>query len=207
MTDAPAILYLHGNGWNISDSAYDTARLRRMGFSVLAVDYRGYGKSEGAFPSEVQVYADAQAAWNHLATLKPHPGRRFVYGHSLGSAVAIELAVRNPNVTGLIVHAGFTSASDVAREVYGLGFLPLQFLLTQRFDSLAKIGTLAMPVLFIHGRSDSVIPFSMSERLYAAAPWPKFLLLVPEAGHSSVAVVAWAHYRQAVHSFIGGLAQ
>ena len=115
--NAPAILYLHGNGWNIGDSAYDTARLRRMGFSVLAVDYRGYGKSEGAFPSEVQVYADAQAAWNHLATLKPHPGRRFVYGHSLGSAVAIELAVRNPDITGLIVHAGFTSASVHAAPV------------------------------------------------------------------------------------------
>lgn len=201
--DAPAILYLHGNGWNIGDSAYDTARLRRMGLSVLAIDYRGYGKSEGAFPSETQVYADAQVAWNHLTILESNPKRRFVYGHSLGGAIAIELAVRNPEIAGLIVHASFTSIRDMANEVYGLGFLPLDWLLTQRFESLAKIGSIKTPVLFIHGQADAVIPFSMSERLHAAAPQPKFLVLIPNAGHSSIAVVAWERYRQAVQDFIG----
>lgn len=204
---APAILYLHGNGWNIGDSAYHTARLRRMGFSVLAIDYRGFGKSKGGFPSEAQVYEDAQIGWNHLKTRQRDPKRRFVYGHSLGGAVAIDLAARNPDIGGLIVEAGFTSIGDLAREVHGLGLLPLDWLLTQRFDSLAKVGSLAMPVLLLHGKADATVPFSMSERLHAAAQQPKTLLLVPDAGHSSIAVVGWERYRQAVTRFIESIAR
>ena len=203
LSDAPSILFLHGNGWNIGDSAYNTARLRRMGFSVLAIDYRGFGKSEGAFPSEAQVYEDAQVGWEHLQKLQPDPKRRFVYGHSLGGAVAIELALRNPNIAGLIIEASFTSIRDMAREVHGYGFLPLDWILTQRFESLAKIGSIRMSVLFIHGEADTVIPSSMSQRLHAAAPEPKSLVLIPGAGHSSIAVVASERYRQAVQDFIG----
>jgi alpha-beta hydrolase superfamily lysophospholipase len=200
-----AILYLHGNGWNIGDSAYDTARLRRMGFAVLAIDYRGYGKSEGAFPSESQVYQDAQIGWDHLKSLQPDARRRFVYGHSLGGAIAIDLATKNADIAGLIVEGSFTSMADMAREVHGLNVLPMDWLLTQRFDSMAKMGSVKMPVLFIHGESDNVIPHSMSERLHAAAQQPKSLLLVPGAGHSSIAVVAWDRYRAALKDFTGKL--
>lgn len=202
LADAPAVLYLHGNGWNIGDSAYNTARLRRMGFSVLAIDYRGFGKSSGPFPSEAQVYEDAQIGWDHLKSRQSNPRRRFVYGHSLGAAVAIELAARNPDIAGLIVESGFTSIRELAGEVRGLGLLPLRWLVTQRFDSLVKIGAIKMPVLFLHGKADAVIPFTMSERLHAAAPQPKTLVLVPDAGHSSIAVVAWERYRQAVQEFV-----
>jgi len=89
----------------------------------------------------------------------------------------------------------------MAREVHGLGYLPLDALLTQRFDSIAKIGSIRMPVLFIHGLADEVIPAAMSERLHGAAPAPKSLLLVPGAGHSSIAVVAWERYRAALQDF------
>ena len=198
---ACAILYLHGNGWNIGDSAYDTARLRRMGFAVLAIDYRGYGKSEGAFPSERQVYEDAQIGWDRLKALQPDARRRMVYGHSLGGAIAIDLAAKNADIAGLIVEGSFTSMADMAREVHGLGVLPIDSLLTQRFDSIAKLGSVTMPVLFIHGLADEVIPASMSERLHRAARSPKSLLLVPGAGHSSIAVVAWDRYRAAVQDF------
>ena len=95
----------------------------------------------------------------------------------------------------------------MAHEVYGLDFLRLKILLIQRFDSLAKIGAITMPVLFIHGQADSLIPSSKSERLHTAASQPKFLLLVPQAGLSSVAVAAWARYRQPVQDFIGELAR
>jgi pimeloyl-ACP methyl ester carboxylesterase len=199
--DAPVVLYLHGNGWNIGDSAYNTARLRRIGFSVLAIDYRGFGRSGGRFPSEAQVYEDAQVGWDHLKTRHADAKRRFVYGHSLGGAVAIDLAARNPDVGGLIIESGFTSIHDLAREVHGLGLLPLDWLLTQRFDSLGKIGSITMPVLFLHGSADATVPVSMGERLHAAAPQPKTLMLFPDAGHSSIAVVAWKRYRRALIDF------
>ena len=199
---APAMLYLHGNGWNIGDSAYNTARLQRMGFSILAIDYRGYGRSEGGFPSESQIYEDAQAAWSYLKTREPDARKRFIYGHSLGGAVAIDLAVKNPDAVGLIVESSFTSMADMGRRNAWLRNLPLEWIVTQRFDSLAKVGRLTMPVLFIHGTVDHVIPQEMSQRLYDAAPQPKRLVLIPDAGHSSIAVVGMAQYRRAVQEFV-----
>ena len=199
---APAMLYLHGNGWNIGDSAYNTARLQRMGFSILAIDYRGFGKSEGGFPSESQVYADAQAAWVYLKSREPDARKRYIYGHSLGGAVAIDLAVRSPDAAGLIVESSFTSILDIGRRGAWLRHLPLDWIVTQRFDSLAKIGKISMPVLFIHGTADDVIPAEMSQRLYDAAPQPKQLALIPHAGHSSIAVVGMAQYRRAVQDFV-----
>ena len=200
---APAILFLHGNGWNIGDSAYNTARLRRMGYSVLAIDYRGYGRSQGGFPSEASVVEDAQRGWLELKALVPDVRRRFVYGHSLGGAIAIELMARMHDAAGLIVESSFTSMRDLAAEQHGLGWLPLGALLTQRFDSLARVGQVGVPVLLIHGEADDVVPASMSRRLHEAAQAPKFIELIPGAGHSSIAVVAWERYRRVVQEFIG----
>ncbi len=199
---APAMLYLHGNGWNIGDSAYNTARLQRMGFSILAIDYRGFGRSEGGFPSESQVYEDAQSAWTYLKTREPDACRRYIYGHSLGGAVAIDLAVKSPDAAGLIVESSFTSMLDMGRRGAWLQHLLRDWIVTQRFDSLAKIGKLLMPVLFIHGTADDVVPPEMSQRLYEAAPQPKQLALIPHAGHSSIAVVGLAQYRGAVMDFV-----
>ncbi len=109
-----------------------------MGFAVLAIDYRGFGRSDGELPSEAQAYDDAQAAWQHLRLLEPDPRRRFAYGHSLGGAVAIELATRNDDVAGLIVESTFTSMADMAEKM-GYGNFPIGLVLTQRFDSLAKV--------------------------------------------------------------------
>lgn len=201
---APALLFLHGNGWNIGDSAYNTARLRRMGYSVLAIDYRGYGRSRGEFPSEAQVYEDAQVAWRHLRRLAPDARQRYIYGHSLGGAIAIDLAVRNTDAAGLIVEGSFTSSIDMAKRGKFLRLLPLRWLVTQRFDSLSKVGALRMPVLFIQGGADDVVPAEMSQRLYAAAPEPKRLVIIPNAGHSSVAVLGLQQYRQAVQDFVNG---
>ena len=200
---APVMLYLHGNDWNIGDSVFNSARLHRLGFSILAIDYRGFGRSEGGFPSESQMYEDAQAAWSYLKMREPQASKRYIYGHSLGGAVAIDLAVKNPDAAGLIVESSFTSILDMGRRGAWLRHLPLDWILTQRFDSLAKIGKLSMPVLFFHGTADDVIPQEMSERLYAAAPEPKRLVLIPNAGHSGIAVVGLAQYRCAVQEFVG----
>lgn len=198
---APSLLYLHGARWSLSNNLNRIARLQRMGFSVLAIDYRGFGQSDGELPSEAHAYADAQAAWEHLIALEPDPRRRFLYGHSLGGAVAIELATRNKGIAGLIVESTFTSIRDMV-DVMGYGNLPIGALLTQHFDSLAKMANVGVPVLFVHGTGDRYVPAAMSEKLYAAAHEPKRLLLVENAGHSNVSGVAFYRYRAAVREFV-----
>ena len=198
---APTLLYLHGTRWSLGRSLFRIARWRALGFSVLAIDYRGFGRSDGELPSETEIYADAQAAWEHLRRLEPDAGRRFVYGHSLGGAVAIDLATRNADVAGLIVESTFTSMSEMAaRSKYG--YLPVELVLTQRFDSLGKIGDVAVPVMFIHGTGDRYVPAAMSERLYAAAREPKRLILVADAGHSDASLIAFERDPDAVRDFM-----
>jgi len=197
----PTLLYLHGAHWSLSNNLFRIARLQRIGFSVLAIDYRGFGRSDGELPSEAQAYVDAQAAWDHLRLIEPDPRRRFLYGHSLGGAVAIELATHNNDVAGMIVESTFTSIRDMA-DVMGYGSWPIGVFLTQHFDSLAKIAHVGVPVLFVHGTGDRYVPYTMSERLYAAAREPKRLLLVDQAGHGNVSWVAFDRYQAAVREFI-----
>ncbi|HTO48766.1 MAG TPA: alpha/beta fold hydrolase [Burkholderiales bacterium] len=194
---APAVLYLHGTRWSLSNNLFRIQRLQRMGFAVLAIDYRGFGRSDGDLPSEAYTYADAQAAWEYLRERAPDPHRRFVYGHSLGGAVAIELATHNDDVAGLVADSTFTSMRDMA-EVMGYGELASGPLLTQRFDSLARIGSVKAPVLFIHGNSDRFVPAAMSEKLYGAAPEPKRLLLVESGNHRDAPGAAPEKFRAAV---------
>jgi uncharacterized protein len=204
------LLYLHGNGSNIGANVDQANRFHQLGFSVLLIDYRGYGKSEGNFPTENSVYTDAQVAWDYLIQRGSSPDQIFIYGHSLGGAVAINLATQNPSAAGLIVQSSFTSMREMATYAKNLEIFPLDLLLTQRFDSLQKLQTngssgekpLQMPVLFIHGTADTQVPSVMSEALYAAAPEPKQIWLVPEAGHNNVADVAGAEYLQVVRRFV-----
>ncbi len=199
--NAPSLLYLHGAHWSLSHNLARIARLQRMGFAVLAIDYRGFGESDGGLPSEAQAYADAQAAWERLRLLEPDPRRRFLYGHSLGGAVAIELATRESDMAGLIVESTFTSIRDMV-DAMGYGSLPIGALLTQHFDSLTKIPRVAVPVLFVHGTADRYVPAAMSEALYAAARAPKRLLLVENAGHGNVSGIAFDRYLAAVRDFV-----
>lgn len=179
------MLYLHGNGINIGANVAHASRFHRMGFSVLLPDYRGYGLSEGSFPSESQVYQDAQVAWDYLVKEKKIPPQRiFIYGHFLGGAVAIDLAVKQPNADGLIVESSFTSVADMVNHQQIYRIFPIDLLLHQRFDAIDKVSSLAMPVLFIHGTADWQVPASMSQQLYEAAPRPKQIFLVPEAEHN-----------------------
>ena len=198
---APALLYLHGNDLNIAGNLERIARLHRMGFSVLAVDYRGYGKSSGGPPSEIDVYEDAEAAWDYLVEERHvDPKQAFIYGHSLGGAIAIELALRRPAAAGLIAESTFTSMSAMAKTTYWM--FPIDSLLNQRFDSLAKVPLLRVPALFIHGTADIEVPYAMSERLFDAAPEPKWLTLIPGCGHEDCVMVAEPLYARAVRDFI-----
>ncbi|MCG6135642.1 MAG: lysophospholipase [Nostoc sp. LLA-1] len=201
--DAKVLLYLHGNGINIGANISHAKRFHQLGFSVLLIDYRGYGRSEGMFPNEKRVYEDAVVAWNYLTQEKQIlPSRIFLYGHSLGGAIAIDLAVKHPEAAGLIVESSFTSIRDIVAYRNLFRIFPVNLLLNQRFESIKKVPLLKMPALFIHGTADTTVPSFMSQQLYSAAPEPKKLFLVPAADHNDTAVVAGVEYLQWVKSFV-----
>jgi alpha-beta hydrolase superfamily lysophospholipase len=191
---APVMLYLHGARWNLSGSTSRIARWRDLGFSVLAIDYRGFGQSTDVPPSEQLSYEDAQSAWNYLAKLAPGK-RRFIVGHSLGGAIAVDLAVRNPEASGLVVEATFTSVREmIATQRWW--YAPVGFLLTQEFDSRSKIGSVRMPVMVVHGTEDRVVPYEMGEHLYEAAPEPKRFIRVEGGSHHNLSAAAFEEYRR-----------
>ncbi|MEG4117848.1 alpha/beta fold hydrolase [Microcoleus sp. N9_B4] len=199
------VLYLHGNASNVGANVEHAHRFHRLGLSVFVMDYRGYGKSQGDFPSESQVYEDAQLAWDYLVKQRGiNPNQIYIYGHSLGGAIAIDLAVRHPEAAGLIVEGSFTSTRAMVEFQKGLFWMfPIDFLLTQRFDSLSKVDRLQMPVLFIHGTADNVVPVEMSKKMFDAAPEPKQLYIVPDGGHNNVAQIGGTEYLQILSQFLG----
>ncbi|MCR4297450.1 MAG: alpha/beta hydrolase [Gallionella sp.] len=199
--DAPTLLYLHGNSRNIGYNLGNALRYRTLCCNLLLVDYRGYGKSAGGKPSEAKVYEDAEAAWQYLLKQRGvKPQQTFIYGHSLGGAVAINLALRHPEAAGLIAESTFTSMRAMSELKHD--FLPVGLLLNQRFESLQKIAQLKIPVLLIHGTWDKKVPVSMAQQLFEAAPQPKTLILIEGGEHSNNAAVGWVEYRDAVSAFI-----
>jgi fermentation-respiration switch protein FrsA (DUF1100 family) len=209
--DAPAAMYLHGSRWDLTGQLFRIEQLHAFGFSVLAIDYRGFGKSSGELPSEATVYEDAQAAWEHFKLLQPDPGKRFIYGHSLGGAVAIDLAAKLSAQTpvgsavparGLIVESTFTTLGDIARALT-VSWLPAETLLTQKFDSLGKITGVRMPLLIVHGADDRFVPARFSQALYDAAGDPKKLLLVEGATHNNSMRTGSVQYREALREMFG----
>lgn len=201
--DTKVMLYLHGNACNIGAYLEIAQRLNQVGLSLLLIDYRGYGRSEGKFPRESQVYQDAQVAWDYLVQQRGiNPQDIFVYGYSMGGAIGIDLAVRNPEMAGLILEGSFTSMRDMADYEGKYGFLPINLLLTQRFDSISKIKSIQTPIFLIHGTSDATVPASMSQVLFDAATVPKQLWLVPDAGHNDLTTVATSEYQHKIREFV-----
>ncbi len=197
------LLYLHGNGVNIGANVNHAARFHQLGFSVLLIDYRGYGLSEGSFPTEKTVFLDAVTAWNYLIQDRSvSPKQIFLYGHSLGGAIAVDLAIRQPECAGVIVQSSFTTMREMVDYRFNFWMFPIDLLLTNRFNSRAKMSQLEVPILFIHGTDDPQIPSEMSEQLYKIAPEPKRLFLVAGAGHNNVATIAGEAYFKAVQNFV-----
>ena len=204
--EAPAILYFHGNGSNNGDVINRAWQFSQLGFAVLLIDYRGYGKSDGTFPDEAKVYEDGEAAWQYLTQERGiKPRNLLIYGHSLGGAIGIEMAARYPEMGGLIVESTFTSMKAMADIMGYSRFLPLKFILTQKFDSINKISGIEVPILLIHGTEDEVVPSFMSQELYNVASSAKKLHWVTGAGHNDVAMVGGENYLKIVAHFVESL--
>ena len=204
-SEAPAagtLLYLHGNAGNMAANRDHVLRLRTTGLNVFIIDYRGYGDSTGGPPREKLVYEDAERAWTYLVTERNIPPADIViYGHSLGGAIAIELAGRHPEARALIVESTLTSIADGARGTR-YEYLPIRLILTERFDSISKIGSIRLPKLILHGDADTVLPSRMAKELYDAAPEPKQLAVIAGGGHEDSAVVNPSAYFDALIGFL-----
>ncbi|NDP39012.1 MAG: alpha/beta hydrolase [Rhodoferax sp.] len=202
-TEAPTLLYLHGTFRTLPQNGTKIEALREAGFAVLAVEYRGWGLSTAITPSEQSLLQDADAVWAELERREPRASRRVIYGHSMGSGIAVDLAsrLRAPQDYGaLILESAFTSFADVASEASFVASLLLQFN-NERFASIDKIARVHAPLLMIHGSADTTIPMRLGRRLYAAANPPKRWLAIEGGAHSDLQDVGRGPYQATLRHF------
>ncbi len=187
---AATLLFLHGNAGNISHRVPLLQRIYQLGVSVLIVDYRGYGLSEGK-PSERGTYLDAEAAWRYLVeVLEIPPEEIVVYGRSLGGSIAAYLAATKPT-GGVVIDSTFTSLPDLAAELYP--YLPTRLLTRFRYPTVRFLERIEEPLLILHGREDALIPPHHAERLFLAADQPKELAILP-GGHNDLPFVTSSYW-------------
>lgn len=202
--NAPTVLYLHGSRTNLNRSTFRMERWASMGYSVLAIDYRGFGESTSICPSQASAVRDAKAAMEELALRQPDPSLRFIYGHSLGGAIAVALAEQldQRDFAGLILESTFTNIRDMlaGSRWAGASIPGLALLITQPFDSLSSIKTIENPILLLHGTADDVVPHTMSDTLRAAANGSTQLVKIDGASHSDAS--RDPDYQSAVQAFI-----
>ncbi len=195
-TETPVLLYLHGARYNVAGSAPRIQRMHELGFSVLAIDYRGFGKSSKGLPSEASAREDARAAWTWLAARHPRQ-HRYIFGHSLGGAIGIDLAATVGDESGTIVESTFTSIADVASS-FKWGWLPFGPFITQRFEAINTVKDIGAPLLVVHGTADSLINPTLGRKLYEAATVPKMFVLVEGGSHHNTNSVGATQYRAAL---------
>jgi alpha-beta hydrolase superfamily lysophospholipase len=202
--DAPTLLYLHGARWDVRSSTHRMRRMHTLGFAVLGVDYRGFGQSTDALPSEMSALQDAQAAWAWLGRRQPQAAR-YLYGHSLGSTIAVRLAAESAPAdtpAGLVLEGAFTSIPDLV-GTFQFGWLPLGPLISQRFDAGARIGQLQMPLLMVHGTADRLVPPALGRALFDLAAAPKRFVLVEGGSHHGASGTGLPEVRAAVQALFG----
>lgn len=193
------ILVFNGNAGNRAHRGPLAAALHRHGLQVLLVDYRGYGGNPGA-PTENGLAADSRAARAYVAGRPEVDASRLVYfGESLGTAVAINLAVEHPPVA-LVLRSPFTSMGDLGQHHYP--FLPVRLLLRDRFAAIDQIRRIRVPLLVIAGGRDRIVPIENSQRLYDAATAPKKLLVLPDADHNDDELLAGDEMIRAIVRFL-----
>lgn len=193
-------LAFHGNAANITNRTPVYEFLRDLPANVLALEYRGYGRSEGR-PSEAGLYRDADAAYQYLVTTKGTDPKSIVsFGQSLGTTVAARLAAHR-EVGGVILEAPFPSAARLARQLFW--FLPGVSLLVQsQFNTRARLQEITAPILIVHCTQDPVIPFHFGQEVYSAARPPKDFLQINGTCHEESSLLAPEQYRAALQTFL-----
>jgi len=194
------IIFFHGNGGNIGHRLEKLRILNEIGVNVFIVDYRGYGNSQGR-PSEKGVYVDAKAAYDYLIQEKIMSSENIlIYGESLGGAVAVDLASK-VDVAGVILESTFSSGRDMAREFYP--FIP-PIVFTDFFNSASKVSKIKFPKLFIHSKSDEIVPFSLARKLYSKAVEPKYFVEIV-GGHNVGFLDSEEKFKNSIKKFISVL--
>jgi uncharacterized protein len=190
------VLYFHGNGTSLDQWNSIANTILPHGTNLLMIDYRGYGKSTGSF-SEEGFYNDAEAGYNYLLTNGYTDSTIFLYGRSLGSGVAVEMALRH-KVHGMILESPYTSVIDVAKTHHP--YLLPQFLLKYDFNSLSKASQLKIPVLIFHGVQDEVIPVRQAELINSQINSKKQLLIFKDGNHANLS--SYKEYEEALGKFL-----
>lgn len=194
------LLYMHGNANNLGANAQEVVRFHRHGLNVFIFDYRGYGESTGGPPREKLAYEDAERAWTYLVSERRMSAATIaIYGHSLGSAVAVDLAGKHPEAGALIVEGVLLSIADLANEMSVGRVLPVRLILTERFDAISKIGSVRIPKLILEGGADRPL---RAQRFFDAARDPKQLAIIPGGGHEDSAEMNPTAYFGALDSFL-----
>ena len=179
---APTVVYFPGNGGNIVGRGAAARPWIEAGYGVLLVGYRGYGGSDGR-PTEEGLYADGRAAIAYLRDGGVPARRVALYGESLGTGVAVQMAVEH-EVGAVILEAPFTSAVDVGARAYPI--LPVRWLMKDRYESLGRVAAIDAPLLIVHGEDDRTIPVAHGRRMLAAAREPKQGVFIAGAGHDDL---------------------
>jgi len=198
--DLHTLLWFHGNAGNINHRLGNIKMLHeRVPVNVFIIDYRQYGRSEGKI-SEKGTYIDAGAALAHLHSRKEINQEKIIFfGRSLGSAVAVELALKE-KCRALILETPFTSILEMGKKLYP--FLPVSLLLKTKYDSLSKIRNIKVPILIMHGDKDDLVPFEHGKRLYDMANEPKEFYTIPGAGHNDTHIVGGDEYFDVIRNFV-----
>jgi pimeloyl-ACP methyl ester carboxylesterase len=202
------ILYFHGNGYTIEGTArFEAFDLHSLGVNLLIVDYRGYGTSSPGNANGIRATQDARAALNYLIQIRHVPvGNIIIFGRSIGTGIASQLAFETPQAAGLILISPFTTLNDVARESWQMRILPLELMGSRNsFNNLSKIALIHMPLLLVVGDQDTLTPPKMAQALKRRANEPKQLVLVPSAGHNDIFEVGGLALVAQLESFIATL--
>jgi uncharacterized protein len=200
-TGKPLVLFFHGNAGNVSDNLEYLHLLHGSGFPLFIFDYRGFGQSAGKPRTENDLYQDGRGAVSYLERQGWRRDAMVFFGQSLGSAVALQMALEAPPA-GLVLEGSFTSMKEMVQLVSPLAYYTIGWWgIDLPFDNLAKIGRLGVPLLLIHGDQDGVVPVQMTRRLFAEAGAAKMLHIIDQGGHcdvftrdSSAYLEAWQRY-------------